>query len=608
MSDNTGKANISRDKDGSDSESESKSSNKNDGNKPGTSPIEIKKAQGSSKFGVISSRQSTSGQMTDSNGEPIPLDRIIRTANTMSSMMMAHKIALEDDFRLEPGMDISGPLMSLSPIIGSSPTRGPSSGQISEPSLQSRVKDIVHEAYWDLFKEELQKQASEDKNERKFDISKQLLRDIKQKIIDLLLPQHSRLKEEIEDRLDSKILDQLSAIESLNLLDYARYILNVLSKLCAPVRDEKLRELTETIDIVQLYKGIMELLELMRLDFANFTLNRFKPHIKAHSQDYEREKFNEILKQQQSIGIDGLEYTRIWLARAVEKVDDLHGLSDLVNKSSEFELSQEEMSSPIMSESEPSTTYSKEEKILRSEVINIILNVAYCELLEWSVDKQKLYPETLLFDEATFKQLGEQYKVLVLTSSILLTTFAFVNRFKLQDDNDFRILIKSHVITLATASYDESSKSSNDLTSATSTDGILDRVRLETIAASLIKDIGQRLELTNKTSLDSFDGQKDLLLRQILDLQNSTNRVKELARRRILEFVETLLTLDVKHQQKKCSSGAPPPPVNIPLGLNCLTDEITLTMAQLVKIIRYNRRVFFQHYQSIIVYLVSKKI
>ena len=584
-------------------------------NYAGSQPIEIKPAA-SGKFGVFHARQPcspdpSSGLMLDANGEPVPIDKIIKTANTMSSMMMAHKIALEDDFRLEPGMDISGPLMSLSPIIGSSPSRTTSSsttGQTSGPSLQSRVKDIVHEAYWDLFREELDSQTDEREEDRKYDLSKQFICDIRQKIIELLLPQHARLKQDLEDKLDPQIIDQLSKTNSLKLIDYAGYILNVLSKLCAPVRDEKLKELSETTDVVQIYRGIMELLELMRLDFANFTLNRFKPHIKAHSQDYEREKFNEILKQQQTIGIDGLEYTKIWLHRAIKRVDEVYGIADLVNDANG------EIEQSNVGTSDDFSSLSKQDKVLRSDIINKVLNSAYCELLEWSSDKQKLYPETLLFDEATFKQLGEQYKVLLLTSSILLTTFAFAKSFRLQDNNEFKVLVKSHVITLLTASYDPqpppTSASLNDQSSSgqsTSPEDLLDRLKLETIVSRICDDIRRKVQENDATLIESFENQRELLKRQITDIQSPSNRVRELTRRRILEFVDTLLALDIKHQQKKFSSKMPPP-VNIPLGLNCLADEITLTMAQLVKIIRYNRRVFFQHYQNIIVELVLKII
>lgn len=580
-----------------------------DGHQRTSAPIEITPAA-SGKFGVLRARQSpdptSAGLMTDSNGEPVPLDKLIKTANTMSNILIAHKIALEDDFRLEPGTDISGPLMSLSPIIGSSPSRGGGSNSPSEPSLQSRVKDIVHEAYWDLYKEELDSQASEKKEDKRYDISRQLICDIKQKILELLLPQHGRLKQDIEDKLDTQIIDQLIKVDSLNLIDYARYILSVLSKLCAPVRDERLKELNEMTDIVQLYRGIMELLELMRLDFANFTINQFKPHIKAHSADYERDKFNEILKQQKTIGIDGLEFTKIWLERAVNKVDSVCGIADMINEAnSEIRLED------VHSSGSTSASHNKADRVFRSDIVNKVLNTAYCELLEWSPQTQKLYPETLLFDEATFKQLAEQYRVLLLTSSILLTTFAFVNRLKIQESNEFKVLIKSHVITLLTATYDtdqpSTSNDSSSLKQVTQPGDCIDQIKLETVATKLCDDIRQKIQETNETLLSTFDSQCDPFKRQILDLQVSSNRVRELARRRILEFVETLLILDIKHQQKEFSSKSPPP-VNIPLGLNCLADEITLTMAQLVKFIRYNRKIFFQHYQDIIIELVSKFI
>lgn len=574
--------------------------NSTDNKRPiGSTPIDIKPNDG----GIYHKGPGNSRKQPSPNPEKAPTVDFLKTANTLSSMMMAHRIALEDDFRLEPGTDMSGPLMSLSPIIGSSPSQDG-----SDPSLQSRVKDIVHDAYWDLFREEIDSQTNPNVEERSYSISRQLLCDIRQKIIELLLPQHDKLKQDIEDRLNTDVMDQLAKVHSLYLKEYSDYILDVLSKLCAPVRDEKIQEIMVTSDIVQRYRGIMDLLELMRMDFANFTLNRFKPHIKAHSQEYEREKFNEILKQQQSIGIDGLEFTKVWLARAVERIDESHGISDLINEAKQTTtVSTEELDKSMTTTTTSNTSKINrpslplKDKILMSEVIDKVLNAGYCELLEWSNELQPLYPETLLFDEATFKQLGEQTRTLILTSSILLTTFAFANRFRVNDNMEFKNLIKSHVITLLTAAYEDTKNGTQKIQS----NDLLDQTKLETIAAQLIENLRRKVSEDNENLLTDLENQREIFRRQILDLQSSSNRIKELSRRRIIEFIETLLTLDVKHQQKKFAKM--PPPVNIPLGLNCLTDEITLTTAQLVKIIRYNRRVFYQHYQDIILDMVIKK-
>lgn len=39
---------------------------------------------------------------------------------------------------------------------------------------------------------------------------------------------------------------------------YAEYVISVMAKLCAPVRDDKIRQLTETVDVIDTFKGILE--------------------------------------------------------------------------------------------------------------------------------------------------------------------------------------------------------------------------------------------------------------------------------------------------------------------------------------------------------------
>lgn len=534
------------------------------------------------------SSPSSSGNPNEDNS---PLDAAMKAVSNMSNMLIAHKIATDKDFKLEPGMDMTGPLMSLSPIIGSSP---PTAEQgASEPNLHHQVKDIIHEAYWDLFRNELK-----DETPATYKLVKQLLADIKQHILDLLLAQHTRLKQEICDRLDPVVIEQQCRNDAFDLKDYAAYILKTMSMLCAPVRDIRLRELSECTDLVEVFRGIMEVLELMRLDLANFTLNKFRPHIKAHSQSYEREKFNEILEQQKSLGLDGLEFTKIWLKRAVKNVEDTHGLLDYSQNKNADTLDDLDLENTV--------DEAKSSETVNQELIDKILNTAYCELLEWNSKKQELFPETLLFDEATYRNLSIQYQIFIMTSSILITTFAFISQFKLNENDDFKMTLKSHIITLLTASserpHQTSGPSSPKPRSRSPSRNRNDKFKsdcdetekLELVTVKLIDDIKTKLD-ESKIPTPSRD-QQEMFRKQILDLQSENNRVRNLVQRRINEFVETLLKIDVKHQQKKGSA----PPVNIPLGLSCLANEITMTLAQFVKLVRYNRVVFFEHYLKII--------
>lgn len=124
-------------------------------------------------------------------------------------------------------------------------------------------------------------------------------------------PQNSRIKDNIREVLDLDLIKQQAEKGVLDFHHYAQYIISIMSKICAPVRDEKIKELTQQTDIIETFKGVMELLQLMRLDLANFTITMMRPNIIASSIEYEKAKFAEFLK----INSNGLQYTERWLLR-----------------------------------------------------------------------------------------------------------------------------------------------------------------------------------------------------------------------------------------------------------------------------------------------------
>lgn len=124
-------------------------------------------------------------------------------------------------------------------------------------------------------------------------------------------PQNSRIKDNIREVLDLDLIKQQAEKGVLDFHHYAQYIISIMSKICAPVRDEKIRELTQQTDIIETFKGVMELLQLMRLDLANFTITMMRPNIIASSIEYEKAKFAEFLK----INSNGLQHTERWLLR-----------------------------------------------------------------------------------------------------------------------------------------------------------------------------------------------------------------------------------------------------------------------------------------------------
>lgn len=128
------------------------------------------------------------------------------------------------------------------------------------------------------------------------------------------MPHHTKIRENVKEVLDVDLIKQQAEQGVLDFHRYSQYVISIMGKLCAPVRDEKIRELGQCTDVIETFKGIMEVLQLMRLDLANFTITMMRPNIVASSIEYEKAKFAEFLKVQ----ADGLQYTRRWLLKHLD--------------------------------------------------------------------------------------------------------------------------------------------------------------------------------------------------------------------------------------------------------------------------------------------------
>lgn len=132
---------------------------------------------------------------------------------------------------------------------------------------------------------------------------------LSQSIDELLLPHNGRIRETVNQVLDIDLIKQQAEKGVLDFHHYSQYVISLMAKICAPVRDEKIEELKRCTDVIETFKRIMEVIQLMKLDLANFTISMIRPNIVASSIEYEKTKFAEFLK----IQADGLNYTRRWL-------------------------------------------------------------------------------------------------------------------------------------------------------------------------------------------------------------------------------------------------------------------------------------------------------
>jgi hypothetical protein len=264
----------------------------------------------------------------ESPSKGMSLSDVMDAAKGLTNMYLAHEIAVDKDFMLQ---DLQGPENAA--------------------GLEAQVKKIVHRAFWDLLDEQLKEDPPA------FQQAIVLLKEIKENILGLLVPQQKRLIENINGKLDIDLISQQAENGVLDFSDYATYVINVLAQLCAPVRDDEIARLRTITDPVPLFQGITKTLDQMKLDMANFHIQQARPLIVDQSVEYEKTKFKEFLDK---TGEDGLQLTRAWLKRHA----------------------------PSEEESGSDARYLK----LR---VQRVLNDAFLEMLEWDDDYYP-FPETLV--------------------------------------------------------------------------------------------------------------------------------------------------------------------------------------------------------------------
>lgn len=212
------------------------------------------------------------------------LTEIMDAAQGITNMYLAHEIAVDKDFMLKSREDEEG-----------------------QNPLEAQVKAIVHKAFWDILDQELKEDPPN------FTQALVLLKDVKTGILGLLVPQQRRLIDNINGKLDLDLIAQQAENGVLDFQDYATYVINLMSQLCAPVRDEEIAKLRETKDVVPLFQGILKMLDVMKLDMANFHIQQARPLIVSQSVEYEKIKFKEFLEK--TSPEEGLQFTRDWLKR-----------------------------------------------------------------------------------------------------------------------------------------------------------------------------------------------------------------------------------------------------------------------------------------------------
>ncbi|XP_015977715.2 T-complex protein 11 X-linked protein 2 [Rousettus aegyptiacus] len=297
----------------------------------------------------------------ESQPEALSVADLIETVNKVSKLSIAHEIVVNQDFCMEENV-------------------------LPPNSLEGKFFETMYNAFWNHLKEQLSSTPPD------FTCALELLKEVKEILLSLLLPRQNRIRNEIEEALDMDLLKQEAEHGALDVPHLSNYVLNLMTLLCAPVRDEAVQKLESITDPVQLLRGIFYVLGLMKMDMVNYTIQSLRPYLQEHSVQYERAKFQELLDKQPDL----LDFTTQWLTKAAR---DLTTPSP--SSSPNWEANKSELPSPTM-----------------------VLYQGYLNLLLWDPDDEE-FPETLLMDRIRLQEMESQLQQLTILSSVMLVARSF---------------------------------------------------------------------------------------------------------------------------------------------------------------------------------------
>uniref|UniRef100_A0A7N5KIN2 T-complex 11 like 2 n=1 Tax=Ailuropoda melanoleuca TaxID=9646 RepID=A0A7N5KIN2_AILME len=440
----------------------------------------------------------------------VTFDEVMAAARNLSNMTLAHEIAVNENFQLKQDA-------------------------LPENSLASRVKHIVHQAFWDVLESELNAEPPE------YEHAIKLFEEIREILLSFLTPGGNRLRNQICEVLDTDLIRQQAEHNAVDIQGLADYVISTMGKLCAPVRDDDIRELKATSNIVEVLRQIFHVLDLMKMDMVNFTIRSLRPHLQRQLVDYERTKFQEILEETPS----ALDQTTEWIKESVNE--------------------------ELLSLSETALTPGAENSSKSSLSPTVVLNNSYLKLLQWDYQKKEL-PETLMTDGARLQELTEKLTQLKIIACLSLITNNMVGAL-----TEGLPELANRLKRISAVLLEGMNKETFNLKEV-----------LNSIGVQTCVEVNKALVERGLSNLNA-EVQANLI-GQFSTIEEEDNPIWSLIDKRIQLYMKSLLCLP---SPQKCM-----PPV--PGGLAVIQQELEALGSQYANIVNLNKQVYGPFYANIL--------
>lgn len=464
------------------------------------------------------SRESFTSDCSSKHGTPsssppkiLTLDEVMDCARNLSNLSLAHEITLNRNFHLD---------------LNSLPQDG----------IWKAVRDNVHKAFWDILESELNDDPPE------YEQAIRLLEEIREILLSFLNPGANRMRTQITEVLDMDLIRQQADNDAVDIQGLASYIITTMGKLCAPVRDEEIKKLQKNTDnIVTLFREIFRVLDLMKGDMVNFTIDNLKPVLQSHGVEYERAMFQSILDKTPS----ALDHTTSWINAALEEL----------------------LSSTIPTEQ--SKGEGKGQRLVPGPFQ--VLNTAFLNILTWDYDKSPL-PETWMTDETRLREIQWQLQRGQMVNEVLLIVYSSIGE-PIQGLPSLSDRLKRMTSVLLDGMHSPNFNLEEAL------DGVSAQICCE-----LNKSLTERSYPALTPALQAT------LRGLICNITQKDNPIRTLVEDRVQQYFKMLIC-DPKPQLKL---------EQVPAGLTAIKPELALIGAKFISLVNYNKTVYGPFYADII--------
>ncbi|KAF3705177.1 T-complex protein 11-like protein 2 [Channa argus] len=456
----------------------------------------------------------SSKHCTPSSSPPktLTLDEVMDSARDLSTLSLAHEIIVNHNFHLEPD-------------------------HIPQDSLWKAVRDNVHKAFWDILESELNGDPPE------YGQAIRLLEEIRETLLSFLNPGANRMRTQIMEAIDIDLIRQQSDNDAVDIQGIASYIITTMGKLCAPVRDEEIKKLRESTDnIVTMFREIFRVLDLMKADIVNFTIDNLRPVLQRQSVEYERAKFQSILEKTPS----ALDHTTSWIKSALEELLSATIPTEQPNNQSK---GQQGRPGPFQ-----------------------VLNAAFLHILTWDYQKSPPLPETWMTDEIRLREIQWKLQQCQAVNEVLLIVYSTIGS-PIQGLPS----LSDHLKRTASVLLDGMHSPKFNIEEA-----------LVGISAQICCELNKSLTERNYPALTS--ALQATLTGQICSITQKDNPIHTLVEDRVQQYF-MMLICDPKPQAKL---------EHVPAGLTAIKPELALLGAKFISLVNYNRIVYGPFYADII--------